>query len=154
MHTKDLQSTLVRVGWTYHYDDITGGCLCRSYIGVILGLLSISTHGEHISEAKFGVFRVFQGRHNAAISRTIPIVVLIWMSFPFQVAMFNCHIRLLKKVQLSQLTGNQWPEAFGLLQEIETQWLGRTCSVVFIQLMVIQPWFNMGMTHGFTKSGR
>lgn len=23
-----------------------------------------------------------------------------------------------------------------------------------IQLMVIQPWFNMGMTHGFTKSGR
>lgn len=56
-------------GWGY--DDITGGCLCRSYVGVILGLLS--THGEHISEAKFGVSRVFQGRHNAAISLTIPI---------------------------------------------------------------------------------
>ena len=71
MHTKDLQSTLVRVGWTYHYDDITGGCLCRSYVGVILGLLSISTHGEHITEAKFVVSRVFQGRHNPAISLTI-----------------------------------------------------------------------------------
>ena len=50
--------------------------------------------------------------------------------FQSQGAMFNCHIRLPKRVQLSQLTGNQWQEAFEMLQEIETQRLGRKWGAI------------------------